>query len=41
MLGISEQDIKKALGPPGGNFGTAANGLGVSVEALLEALIGN
>lgn len=38
MLGISEGDMKKALGPPPGNLGKASKSLGISIDELKQAL---
>ena len=38
MLGVSVRDIKRALGPPPGDFSRAAKVLGISEDKLSEAL---
>ena len=38
VLGVSENDMKKALGPPPGNFEKASKELGISLNDLKEAL---
>ncbi|MDB9862997.1 hypothetical protein OAC78_06460 [Litorivicinus sp.] len=37
-LGVSEQEIKRALGPPPGDFERAAKQLGISADKLRDAL---
>lgn len=37
-LGVSEQEIKRALGPPPGDFERAAKQLGISADELRDAL---
>ena len=38
VLGVSENDMKKALGPPPGDFEKASKELGISLNDLKEAL---
>ena len=38
VLGVSENDMKKALGPPPGDFEKASKKLGISLDDLKEAL---
>jgi hypothetical protein len=39
-LGITEAELREALGPPPPDFAAAAEALGISVEALQNALGG-